>query len=132
MPQKRIVIPRRRYQARYTNVTPAALFLECRKGAGIGYVLGKQHLGRRRCAAAVCAQVGNSFPEYPNPVRTLSYPSSRYAPSSPSPLSLPLPLLPGPRLSTAFQQLSEHLARVRDEGNKRQIALSTHLAPKAP
>lgn len=44
----RIVIPRRCYQARYTNVTPAALFLECRKGAGVGYVLGKQCGGRGR------------------------------------------------------------------------------------
>lgn len=34
-PRKRIAIPRRRYQARYTNVTPAALFLECRKGVGV-------------------------------------------------------------------------------------------------
>lgn len=42
------------------------------------------------------------------------------------------PFPPTLELSTVFQQLSEHLARVREEGNKRQIALSTHLAPKAP
>jgi len=41
----------------------------------------------------------------------------------------PLPILEPP---SVFQQLSEHLARVREQGNKRQIALSTHLAPKAP
>lgn len=39
---ERIAIPSRCYQARYTNVTPVTLFLECRKGTGVGYVVGKQ------------------------------------------------------------------------------------------
>lgn len=113
----RIVIPRRRYQARYTNVTPAALFLECRKGgAGVGYVLGKQRRG--------WGGVRSGSRERASELETRS-------PREPHPPP-PACVLLAPELSSAFQQLSEHLARVRDEGNKRQIALSTHPAAKAP
>lgn len=82
---------------------PLHYFWNVVKAPGVSYVLGKQRRRRRGDAGA-----RNSFPVPP-----------------------PCVLL-APELSSVFQQLSEHLARVRDEGNKKQIALSTHLAPKAP
>lgn len=84
---------------------PLQYFLECRKDTGVGYVLSKQGVGGGWVTRKLVPR------------------------ATPRAYSLPPSHL---ELSSVFQQLSEHLARVREEGNKRQIALSTHLAPKAP
>lgn len=105
--EKRIVIPRRRYQTRYTNVTPPhGIFWNVVKAPASVHVLGKQ--GWRGCRGG---RLENLFPELPSCVLLTPSPSLSLLRSSNNLASTLLAYVSKVTRGKSLCQRTQHLKR---------------------